>query len=296
MTCAEVTHPLDEALAHLAGENEEVSDMLASFGPPVGSGWRLASDILTDEGTLDELLEGSGTFWRTDSRFLQASLLMPYYIDPVVSAAIYGLYAGKRVPDVSADNFAVRLDESGQIADYTFRFRRFGVLSSDPAAAHPDAIPAPDLESLIAWMFDRLIERHMRPLFSRIRAQTKLGRNVMWASVASRCVGSLIGLQRAGYFTVEEAIAEKTELLENGPLPLRDRVSVYPLTSGEHRALFTRIEVCCQKYHHPDLGKCGYCALRPIPEQRELQQYYFDRRVAELERENCASHAPADRS
>lgn len=77
-------------------------------------------------------------------------------------------------------------------------------------------------------------------------------------------------------------MAEGTALLDRGSTPLRDRLTVYPLTSGDHRALFMRVEVCCQKYLHPDMGKCGYCALRPIPDQLELQQTAFDRQVAEL--------------
>ena len=296
MTYAEVTHPLDEALANLAGEDKKVADTLASLDQPVDSGWFFASDLLNDEFTLEELLDETGRYWKTDWRFLQASLLLPYYIVPAVSAAIYGLYAGNRVLDVSARNFAVRLDESGQIADAAFTSRRFGVLESDPAAAHPDAVPLPDRASLVAWMFDRMIEHHLRPLFSHIRAQTKLGQNVMWAGAAYGCVAPLMGLQRAGFFTVEEALAEKTALLDNGPRQLRDRLTVYPLTSGEHQALFMRMEVCCQKHHHPDLGKCGFCALRPSEEQREMQQYYFDRHVAELELESSASSEPASAS
>ena len=292
MTRAEVTHPLDETLAQFAGKNEKSPGPLASFGPLTGSGWYLASDLLADEGALDEVLECYGACRETTWPFLQAALLMHPYVTPVVSAAVYGLYGGGRVLDVSADNFAIRLDDSGDIAEHAFRSRRFAALTSDPAARHPDATPVPDRESLIAWMFDRMIERHMRPLFSRVRAKTKLSQNVMWAAIAGGCAGAIMGLQRAGYFTIEEAIAEKTALLDCGPVPLRDRVSVYPLTSGSVQALFMRLEVCCQKYLHPNMGKCGYCALRPIPEQRELQQSFFDRRVAELERENAASHAP----
>ena len=90
-------------------------------------------------------------------------------------------------------------------------------------------------------------------------------------------------------------MAEKAALLDRGPAPLRDRLSVYPLTSGDHRALFMRIEVCCQKHLHPGMGKCGYCSLRPIPEQLELQQTAFDRQIAELEGETAPPQEQVDR-
>ncbi len=284
MTHAGVTHPLDNTLAPFAGENGHSPLARVSFGPPIGAGWYLASDILADDRTLGEILERFGTRAKTTRPFLQAALLVPYYVKPVASAAVYGLYAGRCVPDVSAENFAVRLDDAGDITEYAFISRHFATLSSDPAICHPDARSVPDPESLTAWMFDRMIERHLRPLFSLLRARTKLGANVLWAGLAGNCAEALIGLQRAGYFTMEEAIAEKVDLLDRGPSPLRGRVSIYPLESGHVRALFMRLEICCQKYLHPDLGKCGYCGLRPIPEQRQLQQSFLDRRVAELER------------
>ena len=208
-------------------------------------------------------------------------MLMNLYIGPVVSTAVLGFYAGLAVADTSASNFAVRLGETPWEAEYAFGCRRFATLSSDHAARHPDAVPVPSLEALKAWMFDKMLECHLRPLFARVRGRTKLGQNVMWAGVASGCAHAIMNLQRAGHFTIDEALAEKEALLERGPEPLRNRVSVYLLESGPVRELFMRLEVCCQKYLHPDLGKCGYCALRPIPEQLELRQSFFDRRVAQ---------------
>ena len=79
MTRAEVTHPLDETLAQFAGKNEKSSDPLASFGPLTGSGWYLASDLLADEGALDEVLECYGACRETTWPFLQAALLMHPY-------------------------------------------------------------------------------------------------------------------------------------------------------------------------------------------------------------------------
>ncbi len=296
MIIAEKIHPLEEALAPDAGGNEEHPGPELSFGPPAGTGWYLASDLLADEEKLRELLGLFGKYMKTERPYLQAALFMSWYTHLFVPDVVYGLYALKRAPDVSAGNFALRLDSSGEIVEYAFCSRRFAALPSDSAATHADAVTVADFESLIAWMFERMIERHMRPLFSHVRAQTKLGMNVMWANVATCCAGAIMRLQRAGVFTVEEALAEEASLLERGPEPLRERLSVYPLTSGDHQALFMRVEVCCQKHLHPDMGKCGYCALRPIPEQREMQQYYFDRRVAELERESCASSEPASTS
>lgn len=296
MIIAEATHPLEEALAPNVGENEGHSGPELSFGRPSGPGWYFVSDLLNDEDKLNELLGLFGKHVKTERPFLQAALFMSWYTHLFVPDVVYALYTLKRVPDVSAENFAFRLDSSGEIVGYAFCSRRFAALPSDSAATHADAVTVPDFESLVAWMFERMIERHIRPLFSHVRAQTKLGMNVVWASVATCCVGAIMRLQRAGFFTVEEAVAEKTSLLDRGPEPLRERLSVYPLTSGDHQALFMRVEVCCQKHLHPDMGKCGYCALRPIPEQREMQQYYFDRHVAELERENRASNASAGTS
>ena len=289
MAYADSTHPLDEVNAEFASRTARSTDQPVSLGPPDGSGWVLASDLLTDDGILRETLERYGAHWRTPRPFLQAALLMFPYIAPVVSAAVLGLYSRKRVPDVSAENYAIRFDESGDIVEHTFISRRFAALSTDPAAGHADATTLPDFESLIGWMYYQMVERHMHPLFERVTQRTKLSQNVMWSALAGRCAETLIGLQRTGYFTIGEAIAEKKALMERAPSPMWNRVSVYPLQSGNHESLFMRIEVCCQKYLHPDLGKCGYCGLRSIPEQLQLQQSVFDRQVSEPHRREGAS-------
>ena len=293
MTYAEITHPLDNVIAQFASLNRAPPDLPSSFGQPTDSGWYLVSDLLADGKVLDEVLKRFGVYLKTDSTFLQAALLMHPYINPVVSVAVHGLYVERRVLDVSAANLAFRLDDSGAVAEHAFSSLQFAALSSDNAASHPDATPVADIEALIAWMFDRMVEHHMRPFFSCVRAKSKLGLNVMWAALAGGCAGALMGLQKAGFFTIEEAIAAQTALLELAPPPMHDRVSIYPLQSGRHRALFMRLEVCCQKYLHPDMGKCGYCALRPIPEQLELQQYFLDRHVGELD--GCTSPVSAGR-
>ena len=281
MAFAEKVHPLEEALVQITAGNGERRGPALSFGAPYGQGWFLASDLAADEEKLEDLLGRFGKHMKTDSMFLQAALFVSWYTHLFVPAVVYGFYVRRRVPELSAQNFALRLDSSGEIVEYAFSSRRFATLPSDDAASHPDATILPDIESLKAWMFERMIEGHVRPLFAHARARTNLGMNAMWASVATCCAGAIMRLQRAGFFTVEEAMAEKTSLLDCGPEPLRDRLSVYPLTSGDHKALFMRVGVCCQKYLHPDMGKCGYCPLRPVPEQLELQQHFFDRSVAE---------------
>lgn len=278
---AEVPHPLDNLSTQFGSEQSHTPLTGVSYGPPVGQDWFSASDLAADDGALDHILERFGEIVKTDSRFLQAALLMNVYIGPVASIAVLGFYAGRTVVDASAPNFAIRLGETPWEAEYAFRGRHFATLSSDRAARHPDAIPIPSLEALNAWMFDKMLEGHLRPLFARVRTRTKLGENVMWAGAASGCVHAIMFLQRAGYFTIDEALAAKEVLLEQGPEPLRNRVSLYPLQSGPVRSLFMRLEVCCQKYLHPDLGKCGYCALRPKAEQLKLQQSFLDRRVAQ---------------
>lgn len=217
MLPAEVPHPLDNLFTQFG--NGQSHSLLAgvSFGPPVGQDWFSASDLANDDGALDHILERYGEIVKTDSRFLQAAMLMNLYIGPVVSPAVLGFYAGRAVTDASAPNFAIRLGETPWEAEYAFRCRHFATLSSDRAARHPDAIPAPSLEALNAWMFDKMLECHLSPLFARVRARTKLGENVMWAGVASGCAHAIMYLQRAGYFTIDEALAAKEALLEQVP-------------------------------------------------------------------------------
>lgn len=170
MTLAEKIHPLEEALAHNTGENEEHSGPELSFGRPSGPGWYFVGELLDDEEKLNELLGLFGKHVKTERSFLQAALFMSWYTHLFVTDVVYGLYTLKRVPDVSAENFAFRLDSSGEIVEYAFYSRRFAALPADSTATHADAVTVLDFESLIAWMFERMIERHMRPLFSHARA------------------------------------------------------------------------------------------------------------------------------
>lgn len=77
MTCAKVTHPLDEPLAHVADGNKESAGSQASLGPPAGPCWYRASGLLAEEGTLKELLGLFSRYMKTERPFLQAALFMP---------------------------------------------------------------------------------------------------------------------------------------------------------------------------------------------------------------------------
>lgn len=289
MHCPDDVHPLDEIFPPFPGFTQWKVHQMPFFGPPSGAGWHFGEDILAGNGELNEMLERSGAFWKTESAFLQAALLMPFYTGPIVSAAVQGLYLGERVPDVKAENFAVRLDENGEVAGYALRTRKFAALAADPASAHAGATAVPDRDALIDWMFDSIIERHLRPLFALVREHARINKNVLWSGIACDCASVLMGLQRSEHLTINEVFAEKTALLENGPEELRDWITLYTLQSGDVTALHMRYENCCQKYLHPDLGKCGYCGLRTVEEQRKMQQKQLDRRVAELQRQDKAA-------
>ena len=200
---SETTHPVDEALAPFTDGHAESRGPLASFDRPVGSEWHRAVDLLGDERVLVQTLTRYGENTGTNSPFLQAALFIQEYLVRIVEPAVYGLYTGQRILDVSAGNFAIRLDDSGRISGQSFMSRRFAGLSSDSAAGHPDAVVVPDRDSLIDWMFARMADEHLRPLSQRVRTVSRLRQNVMWADVAGRCVEALINLQRTGRLTME---------------------------------------------------------------------------------------------
>jgi hypothetical protein len=284
---AEKQHPLLETLgAFVAGVDWPVP---ISIGPMPPERAFLGSNLAQPgHSALQDALRRQGGYWRTESAFLSAALFMLGYTHPLAHLALCGFYAGQRVPDVSGGNYAVCLDDDGGIESFRLLAPRFAALRDDPAAGHPDAFVVPDRESLRAWLISRLHDQHLTPLFTKVRTLTKLSANVLWGNVASIWAAALEKVTSEGLVTLEQALAEKTELLDQLGSPLRGRVSVYSLESKELRRLFHRRNTCCQKYLHPDMGKCGYCSLRTADETLQLQRGWMDRLAAQ-----AAGHADA---
>ena len=278
-------HPLAEALSRPVEGQEEHAPLPslalggdAAAGVGHGERWYRGCGLTkADSPTLRELIHRHGRFCGTDRPFLPAALLMMQYVHTFIEAGLRGLFVSRRVPDLDAGNCAIKLDAEGDIAGYRLRSMRFAALAGDPASRHPDAAVLADRDALVRWMFDRMAQCHFTPLFEEVRKAAGLSSQVLWGNVACSCA-SLVNTLRAPHLTPDETLEEIDRLFAQHA-PLQRKVSVYPLEYRGVRRLFMRRRTCCQKHLHPDMGKCGYCSLRPEAEQLALQRSLLQRSV-----------------
>jgi hypothetical protein len=96
-----------------------------------------------------------------------------------------------------------------------------------------------------------VVERHLRPLVTAVRAVTPVAEGLLWGNAASALTGALAVLARARPGSARAATRLVEELLDLAPL--RGTGTLGP--SGFRR------RSCCLYYRVPGGGLCGDCAL-----------------------------------
>ena len=150
----------------------EVGDgFSARLGVPGEPGWTPATQLALDDDLLGGLLQRTGRGYGTEDRLVEGSFFLKYYLWRVVGSAVAAFLLDRRMPDLDAENLALRFDEKGYAAGLAYVGGSFAALPRDRDAAHPDAHLLSE-DELLGWLRDRLASTHLPNLYAALRRPT----------------------------------------------------------------------------------------------------------------------------
>ncbi|MCK6629231.1 MAG: ferric iron reductase [Anaerolineae bacterium] len=276
---------LQETLTRLGA----LDHFLAAEIGPLEAGWFRAADLLRpDPPHLDEGLAWSVRRYPKAEHRVRGSFFIGNYAWYLAAAAIGCYLAERRVPDLAAENIALRYStftwreegESGEAERFEVRFLspRFAALPTDPAAGQPDILIISNEADLHTWLRLRL-ETHLAPLIQAIAHRTHLGQRAQW-NLAADTFASLF--QHAGASLGDEARGRKEGLafVKAAGSPLRNPGTGYlTLEYQGHCETFRARGGCCLYYRAGETGeKCATCVLRPEAERYQRLLDYMARK------------------
>jgi hypothetical protein len=280
---------LRDLFARLSALDEYLS---AEVGP-LDAGWHRAPAFATSEPPLlEEGLALAVAEYPNAERRVAGSFLLGNYAWYVPAATIGAFVAERRVPDMAADNVALRYStytweedgESGEAMRIDVRFlsERFAALPDDPAAGADHVLVLPDEDTLRSWLRTS-IEAHMAPLVEAISARTHLGRRAQWNLIADSVAAMFL---HAGQLlnSADTAQCDGLAVVKAAGSPLRNRDTGYvTVEAAGHCETFRTRGGCCLYYRLKPGENCSTCVLRPAAERIEkLRNYVASKHAVEV--------------
>ena len=251
-------------------------------------GWFRAADLLRpDTPHLDEGLARSVARYPGAERRVAGAFFIGHYVWYLAAAAIACYLAERRVPDLAAENVALRYttfmwEEEGESGegerlDLRFLSGHFAALPTDPAATHSDALLLPDEAALRDWLRQRL-EKHLAPVIEAISSRTRLGRRAQW-NLAADSLAALYLHTGENLGDKAQGCAEGLALVKAIGSPLRNPHTGYiTLDYQGHCETFRTRSGCCLYYRLEPGNNCTTCILRPEAERNQRLLDYMARK------------------
>lgn len=265
--------PLRAALEGLARLKPEPPIDIGGLDP----GWRSATDIWSDDGTLERLLAAQAAFTVDLDRKAQAAYLVIDHSMTVSTAIVVPLLAAGVVPSLAPEDTALQFHTSEvrhdgrSVEELKGSLRLLSATFSAHDAqwgGHPDNRPLPDRAALLDHM-RRQIEDHFQPLIRRLNRLTTLPPHAMWRLVGDSA--SAVFLETGRTLGCEEqAKADALAVLKQAGSPLCNRQMHYfdivvraPDDPGRilARRSFRSRGGCCRYYTSEEGRLCTTCVL-----------------------------------
>lgn len=180
--------PLAETLVRCAALGLAHPRPSARVGPAPGPGWVACGDASL-AAELDALLTLAERSAGTHDRRVSATFALEAYAWALVMPALVAYLAERRIPDVAADNVALRFDADGEGAEVSYVTARFAALRGDGGAGVPEAIIVRDETALLAWFRRRLTHGHLDAVIEHLAPRSGRTTRALWASVEDVCSG-----------------------------------------------------------------------------------------------------------
>ena len=177
-------HPLVESMGRAALLNPRFCLPIREEGK---DGWIDATDLFLgdDERPCDLMLAYGQNAWGTTNRHAAGSAFIIAYLSRLTWPVMAQYVRTLRVPPVSLNNMAFH-QVGGRIDATALNYPSFAVLSTDPAAGHPDAEVLTAEAALYLRLKERLFDSNVRLVIGALhqsgRASLKVSRNAAAAS------------------------------------------------------------------------------------------------------------------
>lgn len=250
--------PLAETLSRVAvvevGDGE--IDLSARPGVPDEPGWVTVAGLAGDPDLIEDLMVRIGRGCGVENRAYSGTTFLRGYLWRALLPAVAAMLTERRLPDLRAENVALRFGESGFAEDLAFLGPRFAVLPDDPEAGHPDAVVLPSEEGMLDLLSDTLAGTHLPAIVPALRdLRVRRGTRVLWRAAGDVCaeafmyVGQWMGLE-------EQALGFGEKLLSGPSLPGPTNYYLFEHTGGSK---MTRVRNTCCLYYKLGTGACFTC-------------------------------------
>lgn len=250
--------PLAETLSRVAvvevGDGE--IDLSARLGIPDEPGWVTVAGLAGDPDLLEDLVSRIGRGCGVENRAYSGTTLLRSYLWRALTPAVAALLTERRLPDLRAENVALRFGESGFAEDLAFLWPRFAALPDDPEAGHPDAVILPSEDDLLLWLGSALAQTHLLALIPALRGlRVRRGTRVLWRVAGDVCAEAFMYVGQ-GIGREEQALGFAEKLLSGPSLPGPANYYLFEHAGGSE---MTRVRNTCCLYYKLGDGACFTC-------------------------------------
>ncbi len=243
-------------------------DLSARPGVLEEPGWTVATDLVTDDDLLDDVIGRIGRAYGLENRAFAGTFLLRDVLWRVLSPAAAAFLAEGRLPDLRAENVAISLGEDGFIERVAYLGSRFLALPDDPEAGHPHAVVVSVEDLPDTGVRIPVSETYLAALIPALKGLgVRRGTRTLWRAAADVCAEAFIYVGRE--MDLEKEGVGLARRLLAGPPPLSAslgyRVLEYP---GGSEA--TRVRSTCCLYYKTGRGTCFTCP-RKTDEERIRQ-------------------------
>lgn len=237
----------------------------ARVGVPDGPGWVPAADLVADPELLDDIMARLGRTYGTENRAFAGTMLLRDVLWRTLGPAVAAFLCERRLPDLRAENVALRVGDDGFVADVAFVGPRFLALPDDGEAGHPAAVVVPVEDALDVGVRVPVSETYLPALIPALRSlRVRRGTRVLGRAAADVCAEAFIYVGR-DLGRKDEGVAWAARLLAGPPpleAPLDYRVLEFPGGTEARRVRST----CCL-YYKTGNGACFTCPRRTDEER-----------------------------
>lgn len=206
----------------------------------------------TDGSAVTRLLDAPRERWGA-APHAAAALAWKGYAFWLALPAVVGWTAARRIPLLHASNVHVRIDEARPYYHFGMRRPSVAVLPSDPVAGMPGVRVVDSEDALLDLLRVSLVDGHLTPLLRQIRAQVRVGRRLLWGSLASGIAHAVEYAADAAPLSIVESVQTLVEALR---VP-----GLVDVSCDAEGAMALRRRTCCLAFTVDGLKTCASCCV-----------------------------------
>jgi hypothetical protein len=228
--------------------------------------WYYCSSLMERPASLGNLIRATGLRLGTEDQMVAASLFVQGYSFRLLALVLGCMTTAAVVPDPEPQGLAIGLNRGrpNVVAFIRPRVLLLGGLAEELDASAVLADPALRAEA-VAFVVDRAINLHLKPLVVAVRSTVRVGSRLLWGNISASSAAAVRTME--GYLG-EWVRPIGEELIAAGPADFRVGGSYIELRSRGRSGWFWERTSCCLYDKLPSGIRCADCSLTPASERR----------------------------